>query len=84
LAEKKVVREGNDILIVIGSIIVIRPSRECICSISRASNVFEFKVILGEIVNVLRHTTQNLLWVVVVSKVRMVDEDLNGEKCSSE
>jgi hypothetical protein len=80
LAKEEVVREGNNILIVIQPIIIVRPSRECIGTIGRASDVSEVEIILREVIDITCDTARDLLWVSVICEVCVVNKDLYGEK----
>jgi hypothetical protein len=82
LAKEKVVREGNNVLIVIRPIIVVRALGECISTIGGTSDVPKVEIILREVIDVSCDTAQDLLWVTVICEVCMVDKDLYREKCA--
>jgi hypothetical protein len=83
LAKKKVVREGNDILVVIRSIIIVRATGECIGTIGRTSNMFEVEIEFEEVVDVMCDVSWNFLWMAIICEVGVVHEDLNRDMCAS-
>src|SRR5260221_3630827 len=79
MADKEVIREGGDVVIVIRPVIKIGAARESVSTISDASDVFEFEVVLGKVVDVPGNAAVNLLGGTIVRKVGMVDADVDRD-----
>ena len=79
MVDKEVIREGGDVVIVIRPIIKIGAARESVSTISDTSDVFEFEIVFGKVVDVSGNAAVNLLGVTVVRKVRMVDANLDRD-----
>src|SRR5579863_3814192 len=77
------VREGNNLFIVIGAIIIIGASGEAISTIQGAGQVLQDVVEFQEGIDVTGHMAINLLRVAVVGKTGMVDEDLHWQRSTS-
>src|SRR5579863_2051452 len=71
------IRESDDLLIIIRPIVVIGTSGKTICAIQGTRQVFEDIIELREGVDVSSNATIDLLGVTVVSQICMVDEDLH-------
>src|SRR5579863_9678348 len=71
------IRKGNDLFVVIGSVVIIRAPGETISMIQSAGQVFENVAELRQGVNVASDATIDFLGVTVMSQICVVDEDLH-------